>query len=182
MESAGEAIRYLTRKNDISGLQQLESLAHNICQKRTICEAAEVESLCIANIAASRKKVEIQPYETIQQYLKAFPQSKSIRMSYISVSDAFYAQSADYRKVPDAVMHRAKEWAELYPEDIEFPEGYFGLLVSGLFYAQSHDLRNEQKRLFREMKRIADNTDYSEYEETNQMQETIRMLQRIYGY
>ena len=32
------------------------------------------------------------------------------------------------------------------------------------------------------MKRIADNTDYSEYEETNQMQETIRMLQRIYGY
>jgi hypothetical protein len=102
--------------------------------------------------------------------------------SYISVSDAFYAQSADYRKVPDAVMRRAKEWAELYPEDIEFPEGYFGLLVSRLFYAQSHDLRNEQKRMFREMKRIADNTDYSEYEETNQMQETIRMLQRIYGY
>lgn len=182
MEAAGEAIRYLTRKNDISGLQQLESLAHNICQKRTICEAAEVESLCIANIAANRKKVEIQPYETIQQYLKAFPQSKSIRMSYISVSDAFYAQSADYRKVPDAVMRCAKEWAELYPEDIEFPEGYFGLLVSRLFYAQSHDLRNEQKRLFREMKRIADNTNYSEYEETNQMQETIRMLQRIYGY
>ena len=79
-------------------------------------------------------------------------------------------------------MHRAKEWVELYPEDIEFPEGYFGLLVSRLFYAQSHDLRNEQKRMFREMKRIADNTDYSEYEETNQMQETIRMLQKIYGY
>ena len=45
-----------------------------------------------------------------------------------------------------------------------------------------HSHMNEQKRMFREMKRIADNTDYSEYEETNQMQETIRMLQRIYGY
>ena len=125
MEAAGEAIRYLTRKNDISGLQQLESLADIICQKRTICEAAEVESLCIANTAASRKRVEIQPYETIQQYLKAFPQSKSIRMSYISVSNAFYAQSADYRKIPDAVMRRAKEWAELYPEDISKFNGCF---------------------------------------------------------
>lgn len=182
MEAAGEAIRYLTKRSDISGLQQLEKLAHTIYQKKKICEAAEAECLCIANIAAIRKKVEIQSYETIQQYLEAFPQSKSIRMSYISVSDAFYTRGADYRKVPDTVMRRAKEWAELYREDIEFPEGYFGLLVSRLFYAQSHDLRNEQRRLFGEMKRIAESTDYSEYEEENQLQETVRMLQRIYGY
>ena len=32
------------------------------------------------------------------------------------------------------------------------------------------------------MKRHAESTDYSEDEEENQLQETVRMLQRIYGY
>ena len=103
-------------------------------------------------------------------------------MSYISVSDLFYAQTADYKKVPDAVLRLAKEWAERYPEDIEFPEGYFRLLLSGLFYARAHDLRNEQRRLFREMKRIAENTDDSAYEERSQMLETVHSLQALYGY
>ena len=91
-------------------------------------------------------------------------------------------QTADYRKTPDTVIRHAKEWMELYPEDIEFREGYFGLLVSSLRYAQSRDLRNEQKRLFREMKRIAETTDDSEYEETTDLRETVTLLQRIYGY
>ena len=80
------------------------------------------------------------------------------------------------------MIRHAKEWMELYPENIEFREGYFGLLVSSLRYAQSRDLRNEQKRLFREMKRIAETADDSEYEEATDMRETVALLQRIYGY
>lgn len=182
METTREAIQYLTRKGDISGLQRLEDLTHTICQKQNICEAAEAESLCMANIAVKREKVEAQTYETIQQHLKTFPQSKLIRMAYVSVSQAYYMQTADYRKTPDTVIRHAKELMELYPENIEFREGYFGLLVSSLRYAQSRDLRNEQKRLFREMKRIAETADDSEYEEATDMRETVALLQRIYGY
>ena len=182
METTREAVQYLMRKDDTSGLQRLEDLTHTICQKQNICEAAEAESLCMANIAVKREKVEAQTYETIQQHLKTFPQSKLIRMAYVSVSQAYYMQTADYRKTPDTVIRHAKEWMELYPENIEFREGYFGLLVSSLRYAQSRDLRNEQKRLFREMKRIAETADDSEYEEATDMRETVALLQRIYGY
>ena len=182
LATAQEAIRYLVKKQDLSGLQYLQSLTHTIYGKTNLCEAAEAESLCIANLVAFRKKVDSKQYEIIQQYQKEFSQSKAIQMSYISVSDLFYAQTADYKKVPDAVLRLAKEWAERYPEDIEFPEGYFRLLLSGLFYARAHDLRNEQRRLFREMKRIAENTDDSEYEERSQMLETVHSLQALYGY
>lgn len=182
LATAQEAIRYLVKKQDLSGLQYLQSLTHTIYGKTNLCEAAEAESLCIANLVAFRKKADPEQYEIIQQYQKEFPQSKAIQMSYVSVSDLFYAQTADYKKVPDAVLRLAKEWAERYPEDIEFPEGYFRLLLSGLFYARAHDLRNEQRRLFREMKRIAENTDDSEYEERSQMLETVHSLQALYGY
>lgn len=182
LATAQEAIRYLVKKQDLSRLQYLQSLTHTIYGKTNLCEAAEAESLCIANLVAFRKKVDSKQYEIIQQYQKEFSQSKAIQMSYISVSDLFYAQTADYKKVPDAVLRLAKEWAERYPEDIEFPEGYFRLLLSGLFYARAHDLRNEQRRLFREMKRIAENTDDSEYEERSQMLETLHSLQALYGY
>ena len=100
METAREAIQYLTRKGDFSGLQRLEDLTHTICGKQNICEAAEAESLCIANIAAKREKVEAQTYETIQQHLKTFPQSKLIRMAYVSVSQAYYMRTTARHRTP----------------------------------------------------------------------------------
>ena len=84
--------------------------------------------------------------------------------------------------MPDNLLNQAKEWSLQYPDDIEFPEGYFGLLMARLEYAQAHDQRNEQRRLFREMKTVAQRTDYSEYGETNDMEQSINMLECIYGY
>jgi len=93
-----------------------------------------------------------------------------------------YLDTSSYRKVPDSLLSQAKEWSLQYPDEIEFPEGYFGLLLARLEYAQANDQRNEQRRIFREMKAVAQRTDYSEYNEANELQETVDMLARIYGY
>lgn len=77
---------------------------------------------------------------------------------------------------------RYRTWAELYPTEIEFPEGYFGLLLARLEYAQAHDQKNEQRRLFREMKSVAERTDYSDYNEDSDLLASIKMLQQEYGY
>ena len=90
--------------------------------------------------------------------------------------------SSTYRKVPDKVLGDARTWANSYPTEIEFPEGYFGLLLARLEYAQAHDQRNEQRRLFREMKSVAERTDYSEYNEDSDMLASIKTLQQVYGY
>jgi hypothetical protein len=105
-----------------------------------------------------------------------------IRSAFVSTSNYVYSRTSDYKRVPDKLINNAKAWAAQYSDKIEFQEGYFGLLLSRLEYAQAQDMRNEQKRVFREMKRVAENTDYSQYHEKNQMLDSIRMLQRIYGY
>ena len=45
-----------------------------------------------------------------------------------------------------------------------------------------HDMRNEQRRVFREMKIVAERADYSEYNESNQLKEAVEMIQMIFGY
>ena len=90
--------------------------------------------------------------------------------------------TSDYRQVPEKILRRAKEWSLLYPEEIEFQEGYFGLLFARLEYAQANDMRNEQRRMFREMRLVAERANYSQYEERNEMLETIAALQQVYGY
>ncbi len=54
--------------------------------------------------------------------------------------------------------------------------------MAKLEYAKEHDMRNEQRRVFREMKKLAANTDYSEYHEENSMMKAVQMLEMIYGY
>jgi hypothetical protein len=105
-----------------------------------------------------------------------------VRAAVLTVWRIAYLDSSTYRKVPDKVLGDARTWAKSYPTEIEFPEGYFGLLLARLEYAQAHDQRNEQRRLFREMKAVAERTDYSEYNEDSDMLATINTLQQVYGY
>lgn len=69
-----------------------------------------------------------------------------------------------------------------YPKKIEFQEAYFGLLFSRLKYAQAQDMRNEQRRVYREMKTVAERANYSEYNESNQLMESVDILHRVFGY
>lgn len=59
---------------------------------------------------------------------------------------------------------------------------YFGLLFSRLKYAQAQDMRNEQRRVYREMKTVAERANYSEYNESNQLMESVDILHRVFGY
>lgn len=68
------------------------------------------------------------------------------------------------------------------PKKIEFQEAYFGLLFSRLKYAQAQDMRNEQRRVYREMKTVAERANYSEYNESNQLMESVDILHRVFGY
>ena len=65
---------------------------------------------------------------------------------------------------------------------IEKEENLTARLLAKLEYAQEHDMRNEQRRVFKEMKTLAENTDYSEYQEENSMLKAVRMLRMNYGY
>lgn len=93
-----------------------------------------------------------------------------------------HSPSAEYKRVPDKIINKAKQWSEQYPKKIEFQEAYFGLLFSRLKYAQAQDMRNEQRRVYREMKTVAERANYSEYNESNQLMESVDILHRVFGY
>ena len=67
-----------------------------------------------------------------------------VRAAVLTVWRIAYLDSSTYRKVPDKVLGDARTWANSYPTEIEFPEGYFGLLLARLEYAQ-HMIRGTNK-------------------------------------
>lgn len=115
-------------------------------------------------------------------YLSLIGESMHIRAAFIIASEAIYSPSAEYKRVPDKIINKAKQWSEQYPKKIEFQEAYFGLLFSRLKYAQAQDMRNEQRRVYREMKTVAERANYSEYNESNQLMESVDILHRVFGY
>lgn len=174
METAHDYMLILLKQNALDKLELLEQSIESIYEKAKFEKVAEVSALCAANIYTNAYRLKNKPpsdeLAKIKGYLHDYPTSKHIRSAYISALRASYLETASYRKVPDNLLNQAKEWSLQYPDDIEFPEGYFGLLMARLEYAQAHDQRNEQRRLFREMKTVAQRTDYSEYGETNDME------------
>lgn len=186
MKTAHDYMITLIRKNDLQELYNLSAFLEGAYCRVHIVEIAEVAALCNANIYSisymKNRAKSVDQNERVKQYLADFPESMHVRAAYLTVCRVSYLDTSAYRKVPDKLIADAKAWAQQYPEEIEFPEGYFGLLLARLEYAQAHDQRNEQRRLFKEMKSVAEKTDYSEYEEESDMLGTINMLQQIYGY
>ena len=185
MQAADDKMLSLERSSDVAGLTVLEGFLEDIYGKHRLQSVAEEAALTASNVYmfnVSLNNKLIGEYEKIKDYLRDYPASRRIRSAYISVTKEEYLNTSVYKKVPDAIISQAKEWYKEYPDYIEFPEAYFGLLMARLEYAQEHDMRNEQRRVFREMKAVAENTDYSEYHEENSMIEAVQMLQTIYRY
>ena len=186
MKTAHDYMITLIRKNDLQDLLNLTHFLEEVYAKVHIVEVAEVAALCSANIYSisymKHMTKSADENEKVKRYLAEFSESMHVKAAYLTVCRVDYLDTSTYRRVPDKLINDAKAWAQRYPEEIEFPEGYFGLLLARLEYAQSHDQRNEQRRLFREMKSVAEQTDYSEYEEESDMLDTIKMLQQVYGY
>ena len=186
MKAAGDRMLSLNRENDVNGLSSLESYLEEVYKEHRLLSVAEEAALTTSNVymfEVSQKNNRLtEEYEKIKEYLRDYPESKRIRSAYITVTKEEYLNTSRYRKVPDSVINQAKEWNEAYPDEVEFSEAYFGLLLAKLEYAQEHDMRNEQRRVFKEMKKVAENTDYSEYHEDNSMMKAVQMLEMIYGY
>ena len=127
-------------------------------------------------------KILAEKFEKVKAYLSEYPDNQEVCSAYISVSRYYYLDSSIYKKVPYRVITQAKELSQKYPDEIEFQEGYFGLLLAKLEYAQAHESRSQQTRIFDEMKLVALRTDYSAYNEENEMLETIEMYKTYFGY
>lgn len=175
--------------SDLSSIKEVRKLIKKyspdiVYEENGRCEAAEVAALCLANLynSGGHRKITPDEYETIKKYLQKFPESMHIRAAFIIASEAIYSPSAEYKRVPDKIINKAKQWSEQYPKKIEFQEAYFGLLFSRLKYAQAQDMRNEQRRVYREMKTVAERANYSEYNESNQLMESVDILHRVFGY
>lgn len=123
---------------------------------------------------------DLNSIKEVRRLIKKY--NPDIRAAFIIASEAIYSPSAEYKRVPDKIINKAKQWSEQYPKKIEFQEAYFGLLFSRLKYAQAQDMRNEQRRVYREMKTVAERANYSEYNESNQLMESVDILHRVFGY
>lgn len=142
-------------------------------------------SICYANIATGlrnkHESVLASIFDKVKNLHREYPDDKKIRMSYIRCIES-ELENDGYRDVPKKTLQMAREWYLQYPDEIEFKEAYFGLLLTHLFYSQRNDMRNEQRRTFKIMKEVAESADYDEYNEENQMMQSIRNLEFFYGY
>lgn len=155
MEIARDYMHILLGKDDAARLEGLEQTIEKIYSQCKEAKIAELAALCSANlltIAYKRtNRVLTNKFEKIKAYYSDYPAAIGVRSAFIASCRVVYLDTSDYRQVPEKILRRAKEWSLLYPEEIEFQEGYFGLLFARLEYAQANDMRNEQRRMFREM-------------------------------
>lgn len=186
MKTAHDYMVTLIQRNELDLLRQLTKAVEEVYENQHIVEIADIVALCNANIYsihyAKTKELLTEEYEKVRKIYADFPGPMHVRAAVLTLWRIAYLDSSFYRKVPDKVLRDARTWAELYPTEIEFPEGYFGLLLARLEYAQAHDQKNEQRRLFREMKSVAERTDYSDYNEDSDLLASIKTLQQVYGY
>ncbi len=185
-DAAHEYLLYLIRTDRTAELNELEGFLEELYERWHIVEIAEVAALTTANIISrnhrSRTGFSSEKYNKLKAYLSEYPKSKYICSAFFSSCQIKYMDSSFSRKVPDKIIQRAKKWSQKFPDELEFQEAYFGLLLSRLEYEQKHGRRSEEVRLFREMKKIAERTDYSQYNEDNQLLQSIEIIQSEYGY
>ena len=185
-DAAYDYLHSLNKKDKPEELEELESSLEEIYRRNKCVEIAKVAALVTANVFvnyfAAYDKILAEKFEKVKAYLSEYPDNQEVCSAYISVSRYYYLDSSIYKKVPYRVITQAKELSQKYPDEIEFQEGYFGLLLAKLEYAQAHESRSQQTRIFDEMKLVALRTDYSAYNEENEMLETIEMYKTYFGY
>ena len=186
MLAAKDWMLMLIKKDELDELKELETYLEIQYKNHHCLSIAQVLSLTKANIYSitfsSTKKNLSDKFEELKPFLKEYPDAMDIRSAFISIAKEEYLATSESRIVPNSIMNMAQNWSFQYPKEIEFQESYFGLLCAKLEYYQTQNNRKEQNKIFKEMKRVAAKTDYSEYNESNQLQETVDILQQIYGY
>ena len=178
------------RRYGINERQCVEDLVQNLEDlyiTQPVVEVAELLALSTANMCFLRIK-DGEGYcdslfEKIKGYLRVFPQSRRIRSAYATVCAEKYARDFNrFRDVPPKIMGRLKKWSDQYPDEIEFREAYFHILLAHLEYAQAHEMKAEEKRTFHEMEQLARSANYDQYLEENQLQKDVELLRDIWDY
>ena len=186
MEEAYRYLHYSMKNESIEDLYELENNLEGLFEKHNIVKIAEIAAMTTANILTITLKNQhvllSENHEKLKSYYSNYPQSKMVRSAFISVTKEYYFENSKPKRVPEKLVSKAKKWSTQYPGDIEFQESYFGLLFAKLKYVQEFGNRGEQIQIFKEMKRVAERADYSEYHEENGLLESIEILEEIYGY
>lgn len=181
-----EALCKVWRAGDLIATTNYDTQIEETLNAKGVSYECPAEILSIIRSTAENKVIHLHGMyderDGIDNIIADYIQSMHIRAAFIIASEAIYSPSAEYKRVPDKIINKAKQWSEQYPKKIEFQEAYFGLLFSRLKYAQAQDMRNEQRRVYREMKTVAERANYSEYNESNQLMESVDILHRVFGY
>lgn len=121
LDAVEEYFRTLVQRKKEDKLFELERFMAQVYEENGRCEAAEVAALCLANLynSGGHRKITPDEYETIKKYLQKFPESMHIRAAFIIASEAIYSPSAEYKRVPDKIINKAKQWSEQYQPIIQ---------------------------------------------------------------
>ena len=182
MEAADEYITFhrLNNKADLTWTDQITALLERIYRDQHIEEVAELLSLSTAN---QYRLNDGRLFTKIKKYLNDFPDCQRVRSAYAAVCAQEYGKGFDRTEdVPQDILVRLKRWSRQYPDEIEFQEAYFCMLLTRLEHHQLHNRREEEQRVFQEMEAVAKRANYDAYHETNQMAEMIAFLKCMHGY
>lgn len=84
--------------------------------------------------------------------------------------------------MPEEIVNIANKSSLEYPDEIEFQEGYFGILRSKLFYEHAHHLKKQMKETIKDMERVARRANYREYNEDNGMLKSLSVFKQLINF
>ena len=171
----------ILQRRDYKRQIKLEKDMSKIYDEHRICEAAEINSLCIANLMIKHriKGDYLKLYKRIEDYLKEFPDSLKLKKAFLYTSDLIYNKNATTVLVPKEILNIANKLSLEHQDEIEIQEAYFGLLCSKLFYEHAHHFKKQMKETFKDMERVARHANYHEYNEDNRMLKSLNKLKQL---
>ena len=171
----------ILQRRDYKRQIKLERDMSKIYDEHRICEAAEINSLCIANLMIKHriKGDYLKLYKRIEDYLKEFPDSLKLKKAFLYTSDLIYNKNATTVLVPKEILNIANKLSLEHQDEIEIQEAYFGLLCSKLFYEHAHHFKKQMKETFKDMERVARHANYHEYNEDNRMLKSLNKLKQL---
>lgn len=174
----------ILQRRDYKSLKKLDKIMSKIYDEHKIREAAETSSLCIVDLMITHhiNGNYLKLYNKIEDYYKEFPNSLILGKAFICASDFVYSKKATLVLVPNSIVNIANKMSLEYPDEIEFQDGYFGLLRSKLFYEHAHHLKKQMKETIKDMERVARRANYREYNEDNRMVKSLNALKQLINF
>lgn len=182
-DAAEEYIKYLPEKQRLEEIDSVIGILEQIYAGFHLIDIAESLALAVANkyiIVLEKMHIFVIPEkagrnvlkecrEKVKILLEDFRDSQHVRSAYAVICCQEYLQVAPWHDVPRRVLERLRQWSRQYTGEIEFQESYFYALYAHFQYLMKNRMEKEARKCLHEMERVAGNTDYSIYNEENEM-------------